>query len=201
MTYTVETLNKLVENLSRFPGIGEKTARKLAFYIIKSDKDFAEALAQSILAAKTNIKFCSICCNLTDKEPCAICSDTRRDSKQICIISDSPDLHLIEKTGEFKGHYHVLHGVISPINGVNPQDLKINELFKRISKEKPAEVILALPSSVEGEATSMYIAKLLKNLDITVTKIASGIPVGAHLEFIDCLTLKRALSARTRMTI
>ncbi|MCL2217674.1 MAG: recombination mediator RecR [Defluviitaleaceae bacterium] len=187
---------RLIEELSRLPGIGGKTAQRLAFYIIHLSTEKAEALAEAILSAKRNVRYCSICCNLTDSDPCRICANVKRDTTQIMVVEDPRDMAAYERTGEFHGLYHVLHGAISPMHGVGPNDLTIAALLKRLQENPSEEVIVATNPNVEGEATALYIAKILKPLDIKVTRIAHGVPVGGDLEFVDEVTLSRALEGR-----
>jgi len=196
-----EALTRLIEELSRLPGIGGKSAQRLAFHIIRSPRDRAEGLAQAIVTAVDNIRYCSICCNLTDSDPCGICESAKRDSQLIMVVEDPRDMAAYERTHEFHGLYHILHGVLSPMNGVGPDDLKIAELLRRIQvQQNPVtEVITATNPTVEGEATAMYISKLLKPLGVKVTRIAHGVPVGGDIEFVDEVTLTRALEGRVEI--
>ena len=196
-----EALTRLIEELSRLPGIGGKSAQGLAFHIIRSPRDRAEGLAQAIVTAVDNIRYCSICCNLTDSDPCGICESAKRDSQLIMVVEDPRDMAAYERTHEFHGLYHILHGVLSPMNGVGPDDLKIAELLRRIQvQQNPVtEVITATNPTVEGEATAMYISKLLKPLGVKVTRIAHGVPVGGDIEFVDEVTLTRALEGRVEI--
>jgi len=196
VNYYGNTINRLIEELSKLPGVGGKSAQRLAFYIIAMPKERAQSLAESIVAAKQGIRYCGTCCNFTDTDPCSMCANTRRDSSTIMVVEDPRDLAAYERTGEYRGMYHVLHGAISPMNGVGPNELKIKELLARIQTNTPAEVIVATNPNVEGEATAMYIGKILKPLDIKVTRIAHGVPVGGDLEFVDQVTLSRALEWR-----
>ncbi|WP_058486967.1 recombination mediator RecR [Defluviitalea phaphyphila] len=196
MSHYGNSMAKLIEALSSLPGVGVKTAQRLAFHIINMPDENVENLSSAIMEAKKNIKYCSICCTLTDKEKCDICSDPKRDHKTIMVVEDPRDLVAYEKTKEYKGLYHVLHGVISPMLGIGPKDIKIKELLERIQKETAEEVILATNPTIEGEATAMYISKLLKPLGIKVTRIANGVPVGGDLEYVDEVTLLRALEGR-----
>ena len=191
-----ESVTQLIESLSRLPGIGGKSAQRLAFHIIRMPKDRAEGLADAILTAANNVQYCSICCNLTDSDPCSICDSVKRDANTIMLVEDPRDMAAYERTHEYHGMYHVLHGVLSPMNGVGPNDLKIAELLKRIQANDITEVITATNPTVEGEATAMYISKLLKPLGVKVTRIAHGVPVGGDLEFVDEVTLTRALNGR-----
>jgi recombination protein RecR len=187
-------LDDLIEELSRLPGIGRKTATRLAFHLLKVQDHHAENLANAILQMKKKVHLCPICFNLTEHETCNICSDVNRNKDQICVVEDSESLMMIEKTNQFDGVYHVLGGVISPLDGVGAEDLNIKSLLARL--ESVNEVILALNPSTEGEATTIYLARLIKPLHIKVTRLARGIPLGGHLEFVDELTLTKALQAR-----
>jgi len=187
---------RLIEELSRLPGIGGKSAQRLAFYIIHLSAEKAEALAESILSAKRNVRYCSKCCNLTDSDPCQICANIKRDPKVIMVVEDPRDMAAYERTGEFHGFYHVLHGAISPMHGVGPNDLTIKNLLQRLQTTDAEEVIVATNPNVEGEATALYISKLLKPTGVKVTRIAHGVPVGGDLEYVDEVTLSRALEGR-----
>jgi recombination protein RecR len=191
-----EHINRLIEEFHKLPGIGGKSAQRLAFYIIGQKEERAEALANAILAARRGVKYCSVCCALTDVDPCAICSNTKRDSRTIMVVEDSRDMAAYERTNEYIGNYHVLHGAISPMNGVGPNDLRIKELLSRVNDNEVDEIILATNPNVEGEATAMYISRLLKPLELNVTRIAHGVPVGGDLEFVDDITLARSLEGR-----
>lgn len=190
---------KLIEELSRLPGIGGKSAQRLAFYIINMPKENAESLANSILNAKQNIRYCKCCCNLSDKEECDVCSNPTRDKSVIMVVERPKDMAAYERTGDFKGYYHILHGSISPLNGITPDDLKIKELLKRLEDDEIKEVIVATNPTVEGEATAMYLSRIIKPLGITVSRIAHGVPIGGELEYVDDVTLSRALEGRTLM--
>jgi len=187
---------RLIEELARLPGIGGKSAQRLAFYIIHLPTEKAESLAQSILTAKRNVRYCSRCCNLTDADPCQICANLKRDPKIIMVVEDPRDMAAYERTKEFHGLYHVLHGAISPMHGVGPNDLTIADLLKRLQSGEAEEVIVATNPNVEGEATALYISKILKDSGIKVTRIAHGVPVGGDLEYVDEVTLSRALEGR-----
>jgi len=178
------------------PGIGPKTAQRLAFYILKNSSESVASLAKAILEAKEKVKNCSICGNITDQEICEICQNINRDKSIICVVERARDLIAIENTGEYKGLYHVLEGVISPLDGVEPENLKINSLLKRLKTEKIKEIILATNPNIEGEVTASYIAKLIEPLKIKVTRIAYGVPIGGSLEFADEVTLTQALMGR-----
>ena len=190
---------RLIEELSKLPGIGGKSAQRLAFYIIHLSTEKAESLANSILQAKLNVKYCSVCCNLTDMDPCQTCTNTKRDPKIIMVVEDPRDMAAYERTREFHGLYHVLHGAISPMHGVGPGDLTIKDLLKRLQSDDIKEVIVATNPNVEGEATALYISKILKPLGIKVTRIAHGVPVGGDLEYVDEVTLSRALEGRREL--
>ncbi len=196
MDYYAAPVAKLIEQLSRLPGVGNKTAQRLAFYILASPPQQAENLARSIVIARRNIKNCSICCNMTDTDPCRICSSNGRDKSTICVLENPRDVVAMEKTREYKGLYHVLHGAISPMEDIGPEDIRIKELLLRLQDEKVQEVILATNPTIEGEATAMYISKLLKPLEVKTTRIAHGIPVGGDLEYADEVTLVKAMEGR-----
>ena len=187
---------RLIEELSRLPGIGGKSAQRLAFYIIHLSTEKAEALAESILSAKRNVRYCSKCCNLTDSDPCQVCLNSKRNTKIIMVVEDPRDMAAYERTKEFHGLYHVLHGAISPMHGVGPNDLTIAALLKRLQDNDTEEIIIATNPNVEGEATALYISKILKPTGVKVTRIAHGVPVGGDLEYVDEVTLSRALEGR-----
>lgn len=189
-------VNKLIEELSRLPGIGGKTAQRLAFYIINMPEDRAKNLAESIINAKHNTKYCQCCYTITDREICPICASQNRNHKLIMVVESPRDLAAYERTGQYQGVYHVLHGVINPAMGVGANDIRLKELILRLEEEDVEELIIATNSSVEGEATAMYISKLVKPSGIKTTRIASGVPVGGDLECIDEVTLLRALEGR-----
>ena len=188
-------ISKLIEELSKLPGIGAKSAGRLAFHIINMPKEQVQSLADAITTAKENVRYCSCCCNLTDQEICPICADESRDHKTIMVVEGPRDLAAYEKTGKYNGVYHVLHGAISPMLGIGPNDIRLKELMVRLRGDVD-EVIVATNSSLEGETTAMYISKLIKPTGIKVTRIASGVPVGGDLEYIDEMTLLRALDGR-----
>src|SRR5574344_516501 len=198
MDYYSSYIQKLIEEFQRLPGIGTKSAQRLAFYIINMPLEQVQSFANNILAAKQNVKYCSCCYTLTDKELCPICSSDKRDHKTIMVVENTRDLAAYEKTGKYEGVYHVLHGAISPMLGIGPNDIKLKELMIRL-KEDVDEVIIATNSSLEGETTAMYISKLIKPTGIKVSRIASGVPVGGDLECIDEVTLLRALEGRTEI--
>jgi recombination protein RecR len=192
-------INTLIEEFSKLPGVGAKSAQRLAFYLIGQPASRAEALAKAILEAKRNVAYCSICCNLTDKDPCEICSNPNRDASLIMVVEDPRDLAAYERTNNYKGLYHVLHGALSPMAGIGPNDLRIKELLRRLAGDEAKEIILATNPNVEGEATALYIHKLTKDLGVKVTRIAHGVPVGGDLEYVDVVTLARALEGRRDM--
>jgi len=190
-----ESVDRLIEEFSKLPGIGRKTAMRLAFYILKEDKSEADRLAQALLDVKERVKYCSICFNITETDPCFVCQDEKRDKSIICVVEEANDVLALEKTGEYKGLYHVLGGALSPLDGIGPDNLRAKELLLRL-KDGVSEVILATNPNVEGEATAIYLSKLIKPLGIKVTRIARGLPVGGDLEYADQVTLMRALEGR-----
>lgn len=197
--YRVAPLENLVEQFEKMPGIGHKTAQRLAYYVLNLSKTQAEELAGAVLDAHTKIHYCSKCCNLTDKELCPVCSSTVRDSSVICVVETPRDATAVENTHEFKGVYHVLHGAISPLNDIGPDDLTIKQLVARLSDDTVSEVIMATNPTVEGDATALYISKLLKPMGVKVTRLAYGIPVGGDLEYADEYTLAKALEGRNEI--
>jgi recombination protein RecR len=186
---------RLIQQLARLPGIGEKTAARLAFHLLRAPPGEASALASAIVEVKEKIRFCGICCDLTERDPCAICADARRDPRIICVVAQPQDVVAIERAGGFRGRYHVLHGILSPLDGIGPDDLRIAELIRRCGGAVE-EVILATSPSVEGEATAVYIAKLVRPLGVRASRIATGMPIGGELEYADHLTLSRAIDGR-----
>jgi len=194
-----EPLARLIEELSKMPTVGPRTAQRLAFYILKMAPEDAEKLSQAILDAKARIRYCSTCFHITDIDPCAICGGRNRTAGIICVVEDPRDVLAMERTREYRGHYHVLHGAISPLDGVGPDDLKIAELLRRVQGGGVEEVIVATNPRVEGEATAIYLAKILKPLGLKVTRIAHGLPVGGDLEYADEVTLAKALEGRREM--
>ncbi len=192
-------INRLIEELSSLPGIGSKSAQRLAFYLINQPKETVKRLADTMVEAREKVRYCTVCCTLTDQEICPICSNAKRDHGTIMVVENTRDLAAYEKTGKFNGVYHVLHGAISPMLGVGPNDIRLKELMQRLQSEQVEEVIIATNSSLEGETTAMYISKLIKPTGIKVTRIASGVPVGGDLEYIDEVTLLRALEGRTEL--
>ncbi len=198
MNYYGESVTRLIEQLSRLPGIGGKSAQRLAFHIINMPKDETKALADSIISAKNEVKYCSVCCNLTDSDPCPICSSSKRRRDIIMVVENPRDMAAYERTKGYNGLYHILHGAIAVTKGIGPEDLKIRELINRLD-DSISEVIIATNPTVEGDVTAMYICKLLKPLGVKVTRIANGVPVGSDLEYIDDVTLSRALEGRSEM--
>lgn len=199
MKHYAKPLNKLINELSKLPGIGGKTAQRLAFHILSLEDKEAFALADAIREAKTSMKFCSVCGNLTDVDPCAICSDGTRDGKVICVVESPRDVAAMEKIKEYRGLYHVLHGVISPMEGKGPEDINLKSLITRLREKDVGELIIATNPNIEGEATAMYIARLVKPAGIKVTRIAHGIPVGGDLEYADEVTLLKAVEGRREL--
>ncbi|MBA2661978.1 MAG: recombination protein RecR [Bradymonadaceae bacterium] len=202
---TRDPITNLINALSKFPGIGERTATRLAFFVLKEPVEFANELASALIEVKEKVGLCQRCCNLTEGDLCAICRDTRRDPTTICVVESTPDLRAIEGTGDFRGTYHVLHGVISPLEGVGPDDLHVRELLDRMrpgpdQQATPVtEVIVATSPSVDGEATALYLLRLLRPLGVRVSRIASGVPIGGELEYTDRVTLSRAIAQRRDM--
>ena len=191
-----DPIARLVKELARLPGIGEKTAQRLAFHVLKAGPAYAQALADAVTGVVRDVRLCSTCQTLTDRDPCAICADPQRDPRILCVVEGVPDLLALERTHEYRGRYHVLHGALSPLDGVGPSDLKIRELLVRLEREPAEEVVLATNPDVEGEATALYLARLLKPAGVRVTRIAQGIPMGGDLEYADQVTLARALAGR-----
>ena len=192
-------INRLIDELASLPGIGGKSAQRLAFYIINMPRDRVKRLADSITDARENVHYCSVCCTLTDEDICPICSNESSDHRTIMVVENARDLAAYEKTGKYEGVYHVLHGAISPMMGIGPGDIRLTELMQRLQSQEVDEVIVATNSSLEGETTAMYISKLIKPTGVKVTRIASGEPVGGDLEYIDEVTLLRALEGRTEL--
>ena len=197
--FHIAPLSRLVEQFERLPGIGYKSAQRLAYYVLGLSDEEVRQFSDSILEAHDKIHTCKICCNLTDQELCSICSDTARDHSTICVVENPRDVVAMERTRDYSGSYHVLHGVISPLNGVGPDQLRIKELLSRIHGDEIHEVIMATNPTVEGEATAMYVSRLLKPLGVKVTRLAYGIPVGGDLEYADEVTLSRALEGRSEL--
>lgn len=199
MDYYALPIANLIDQLSKLPGVGRKTAQRLAFFILEMENLEAEKLSKSILDAKENIRFCSVCCDLTDMDPCRLCSDKTRDGSIICVVEGAKDIIAMERSRDYKGLYHVLHGVISPMDNIGPNDIKTKELLNRLSDDKVEEVIIATNPTVEGEATGLYLARLIKPLGVKVTRIAHGIPVGGDLEYFDEVTLSKAMENRREL--
>ena len=199
MSYYSPSIENLIENFEKLPSIGHKTDVRLAFHMLDASEERVNEFISSIINAKKNLKFCSICFNISDTDPCEICSNPKRDSSIICVVEDVRDILAMERTNEFNGVYHVLHGSISPLNGVGPDDIKIKELLTRLTSGNIKEVILATNPRVEGEATAIYLSKLIKPLGVKVTRIAHGIPVGGDLEYTDEITLSKALEGRREL--
>ena len=199
MTGYAPPIRRLISELSRFPGIGEKTATRLATFILRTSDDDARRLAESIIEVKEKIRFCSVCFNLSEGNLCEICRDTTRDREVICVVEDPNSLMAIEESGSFRGTYHVLHGVLSPLDGIGPDQLKLRELLERISNDKVKEIILATNPSVQGESTALLVTKLVREKGVKVTRIALGVPVGGDLKYMDKITLAKAIEFRRGM--
>jgi recombination protein RecR len=195
MVYTAESIEHLAEQFAQLPGIGRKTAHRLALYVLKMSRDEVVTIAKALVDVKDKVRYCSVCSNITETDPCAICSSPKRERSSICVVEEPNDVLAIEKTHEFRGLYHVLGGALSPLDGVGPEELRVKELLQRMDNSVQ-EVILAMNPNVEGEATTLYLSKLLKPLSVKVTRIARGLPVGSDLEFADEATLSRALEGR-----
>ena len=195
MRYTSESVERLVEEFAQLPGIGKKTAQRLALFVLKLPREKAVSFAQALVDIKDKVRYCSVCSNITESDPCFICSSAKRNRRVICVVEEPNDVMAIEKTNEFNGLYHVLGGALSPLDNVGPEDLKVKELLARISDEID-EIILAMNPNVEGETTTIYLSRLLKPLNVNVTRIARGLPIGGDLEFADEATLSRALEGR-----
>jgi len=194
-----DPIARLVKELAKLPGIGEKTAQRLAFHILEAGPAYAGELAAAVTGVVRDVRLCSGCQTLTDQDPCPICRDPERDGRIICVVESVPDLLAVERTHEFRGRYHVLHGALSPLDGVGPSDLKLRELLLRLEREPAEEVVVATNPDVEGEATALYLGKLLKPLGLRVTRIAQGVPMGGDLEYADQVTLARALAGRREL--
>jgi len=190
---------RLIQQLAKLPGVGEKTAARLAFHILRAAPEDAAALASAIAEVRQKIRFCSVCCDLTEADPCGICRDARRDAAVVCVVAQPQDVIAIERAGGFRGRYHVLHGLLSPLDGVGPDDLRVAELVRRCGDSEVREAILATSPSVEGEATAVYLSKLLRPLGVRTTRIATGVPIGGELEYADQATLARAIDGRREM--
>lgn len=196
MSIYPSSLQHLITDLSRLPGIGHKTAARLALYLFRAPREYTESLAANILEVKRDIGFCSTCFNLTDEDPCQICRDPNRDASVLCVVEEVGDLLALEQAGVFKGRYHVLQGVLAPLDGIGPENLRIKELLERLGEESIEEVVLAINPSTEGEATATYVAGLLRKQGVNVSQIAQGIPMGGDLKYTDAVTLKRAMDGR-----
>jgi recombination protein RecR len=193
---TVEPVARLIDELARLPGIGPKSASRLAYYLLRAPKEQALGLAEAILEVKERIVLCSRCFNITEQDPCAVCQDIGRDQRVICVVEEPLDVLALDRTGEYRGLYHVLHGAISPVDGIGPDKLRIRELIERVDRDRPDEVILAMNPNIEGDATAMYIARQLSSKGVAISRPASGLPVGGDLEYADEITLGRALAGR-----
>jgi recombination protein RecR len=190
---------RLIQQLAKLPGVGEKTAARLAFHILRAAPEDAAALAAAIAEVRQKIRFCSVCCDLTEADPCGICRDARRDGGMVCVVAQPQDVIAIERAGGYRGRYHVLHGLLSPLDGVGPDDLRVAELVRRSGDGTIREAILATSPSVEGEATAVYLSKLLRPLGVRTSRIATGVPIGGELEYADQATLARAIDGRREM--
>lgn len=198
MAVTVRPITRVVDEFARLPGIGPKTAQRLTYYLLRAPAEQAQALADAITDLKHNVVFCSQCFNITEQSPCEICSNPARDSSRICVVEEPLDVVAIDRTGQYEGRYHVLHGALSPIEGIGPEELKVRELLHRLDPEAVEEVILATNPNLEGDATAMYLTRLIQPLGVTVTRLARGLPVGGDLEYADEITLSNALAGRSR---
>ena len=197
---TGDPIQRLIRELSKLPGIGQKTATRLAFFVLRAPTEQAQSLARALVEVKERIRLCSVCMNLTEGDPCEMCSDPSRDDRLLCVVAHPPDLLSIERTSSFRGRYHVLHGVLSPLQGIGPDDLRLRELLSRVTPPTTIEeVILATSPNVEGEATALYLSKALKSCGVRVSRIASGLPIGGDLEYADGITIARALEVRRDM--
>lgn len=195
-----EPIAKLIDAFSRLPGVGPKTAGRLAFHVLRMKEDDVLDFAKSLVSVKRNLHYCSVCCNITDIDPCRICQDKTRDGSVICVVQEPKDVVALERMKEFHGYYHVLHGAISPMEGIGPDELRVAELLKRLSDEKVQELILATNPNIEGESTAMYLSRLVKPFGLKVTRIAHGLPVGGDLEYADEVTLSKALEGRRELS-
>ncbi len=199
MDVTPRSVTRLIEEFHRLPGIGPKTAQRLTFYLLRAPKEQVEQLAESIKDLRERITTCAICCNISEQNPCAVCRDESRDHSQICVVEEPLDMVALERTRQYKGVYHILHGAISPVEGIGPEDLRIRELLNRLKSDPVKEVLLATNPNLEGEATAMYLERLIKPLGIRLTRLARGLPVGGDLEYADEVTLTRALEGRSEV--
>ena len=189
-------VDKLIQAFGKLPGVGEKTATRFVFFLLKGSKQTAKDLSEALKELHEKVKLCSICCNIADQEPCRVCSDSRRDGGLICVVEEPSDVSAVEKTGSFRGTYHVLHGALSPLDGIGPDDLKVKELLNRFKETQPKEIILATDADVEGDATSLYLTQLLRPLGVKISRLALGMPVGGELDYLDPSTLAKALEER-----
>ena len=196
MTQVASPISRLINELSKLPTIGPKTAARLVFHLLNRPRHEAQSLAEAILAVKDNVGFCSVCNSLSERDPCEFCTDDRRDALMICVVAEAKDVFAIERTGAFKGRYHVLGGLISPMDGIGPAQLHVKELVERIGRERPSEIILATNPNAEGEATALYLSRLLSPLGVTVTRLAYGLPIGGDLDYADEVTIAKALEGR-----
>lgn len=197
--YYPEPIAKLIDSFTRLPGIGSKTAARLAFHVLRMEEDNVVEFAKALVSVKRNLLYCSVCCNITDSDPCRICQDKTRDASCICVVQEPKDLIALERMKEYNGMYHVLHGAISPMEGIGPDELRVSELLNRLTDERVQEMILATNPNIEGEATAMYLSRLVKPFEIRVTRIAHGLPVGGDLEYADEVTLSKALEGRREL--
>jgi len=197
--YYPEPIAKLIDSFSRLPGIGPKTAARLAFHVLRMSEDDVVSFAKALVSVKRNLHYCSVCCNITDVDPCRICQDKTRDPSVICVVQEPKDLVAMERTKEYDGQYHVLQGAISPMDGIGPDEIRIAELLKRLTDDRVKEMILATNPNIEGEATAMYLSRLVKPFGIKVTRIAHGLPIGGDLEYADEVTLSKALEGRREL--
>ncbi len=196
MTAVAGPIASLINEFSKLPTIGPKTAARLVFYLLNRPRHEAQSLAEAILAVKDNVRFCSICFSLSESDPCEFCSDERRDATTICVVAEAKDVYAIERTAAFKGRYHVLGGLISPMDGIGPAQLHVKELIERVGREEPSEIILATNPNAEGEATALYLSRLLQPLGVAVTRLAYGLPIGGDLDYADEMTITKALEGR-----
>lgn len=199
MSISVSPIDRLIHELAKLPGVGERTAGRLAFFIMREPDEYAKSLAQALVDVKAKVRLCSVCQNLTEQDPCARCGDVRREPDTICVVEGPQDVVAIERMQTYRGRYHILHGALSPLDGIGPQDIKLRELIERLEGSQIKELIVATNPSVEGEATALYITRLVKPMGIKITRLASGIPVGGSLEYIDASTLSRAFEERREL--
>jgi recombination protein RecR len=200
MAITARPITRVVDELSRLPGIGPKTAQRLTYHLLRAPAEQAEALAEAIIDLKRNVVLCMHCFNITERSPCTVCSDPQRESGRICVVEEPLDVVAIERTGQYRGQYHVLHGALSPIEGIGPEELKMRELLQRLEPDTVEEIILATNPNLEGDATAMYLTRLIQPLGIRVTRLARGLPVGGDLEYADEITLSNALAGRSQVS-